>query len=175
MICIYSFYYVHTHWTSFTTTDNSTLYNISAIRTVAQYTILIYSNTFFFLLQCTSLNCPHNKMQSTSPKRPQKCMLSGQLEATGRKNWHESGNESCQYCTVAFPHSWPQCLARLIVSGGKDIVDTVKSEQHIRNILHTHTNRLWGADEFPPTLSHSTTFPHTVTLYSSSGLPMVDI
>lgn len=41
-------YYVHTHWTSFTTTENSTLYNITAIRTVAQNTILIYSNTFFF-------------------------------------------------------------------------------------------------------------------------------
>lgn len=80
-------YYIHTHahvWISFTTTENSKLYNISAIRTVAQNTILIYRNTFF-LLQCTSSNCPHKKMQSTSPKRPQKCMLSGQLGATGRK------------------------------------------------------------------------------------------
>lgn len=137
--------YTHTHiWTSFTTTENSKLYNISAIRTVAQNTILIYSNTFFFsLLQCTSSNCPHKKMQSTSPKRPQKCMLSGQLEATRRKkDWHESANESCQYHTGASPHSQPQCLARLTVSGGKSGVDINYTCRHARmpEVAQTYTH-----------------------------------
>lgn len=93
-------------WTSFTTTDNSKLYNRSALGTVAQNTILIYSNTFF-PLQCTSLTCPHNKNAKHKPKRPQKCMLSGQLEATGSKHWHESGNEISQYHKGDSPYSKP--------------------------------------------------------------------
>lgn len=44
--CTLSILYTHI-LTSFTSTKNSRLYNISAIRTVAQNIILIYSNTFF--------------------------------------------------------------------------------------------------------------------------------
>lgn len=50
-------------------------------------------------------------------------MLSGQLEATGGEDWRESADERCQYRTGASAHSQQQCLARLIVSGGKSGVD----------------------------------------------------
>lgn len=47
----YTVFILYTHiWTSFTYTENSKLYNISAIRTVAQNTIMIYSNTFSFTM-----------------------------------------------------------------------------------------------------------------------------
>lgn len=46
-------------------------------------------------------------------------MLSGQVEATRREDWHESANENCQYRTGASSNSQPQCFARLTVSGGK--------------------------------------------------------
>lgn len=67
------------------TTEKSKLYNTSAIRTVAQNTIMIYSNnTFFPSFVSNKLKlCAQKEMQSTSHQRPQKCMSSGQLEATG--------------------------------------------------------------------------------------------
>lgn len=56
-------------------------------------------------------------MQSTSPKRPQKCMLSGQLEARRRKAKHEGVNKTFQNHSGALPHG--QGLARLTASEGK--------------------------------------------------------
>lgn len=112
-------------------------------------------------------------------------MLSGQMEATGRKEWHESGNESSQCRTGAFLH--PQRLARLIVRGGKSGVDIyytcrhTTADAHARTQAYTHihththtlfiidhygesvglthahilTKRSWGDDETPSTVSHS--------------------
>lgn len=84
--------YTHTHTCTSEhhsqTTENPKLYNISAIRTVAQNTIMIYSNTFFFFYDKLKLSA-QKEMQSTSHQRPQKCMLSGQLEATRRKELQE--------------------------------------------------------------------------------------
>lgn len=48
-------YYLQT-WTSFTTTEKSKLYNSSALGTVAQNTILIYSNTLFSSFIMYNLN-----------------------------------------------------------------------------------------------------------------------
>lgn len=63
-------------------------------------------------------------MQSTSPKRPQKCMLSGQLEATGGKDWSECGAARSHRHTGAVQHAGPAAAAaaaaaRPTVSGGK--------------------------------------------------------
>lgn len=131
--------------TSFTTTENSKLYNISAIRTVAQNTILIYSNTFFSFTMY-KLKLFTQKIQSTSPKRPQKCMLSGQLEATRRQDWHEFANEICLHHTGAFLHSQPLCLAKLIGSGEKCRVDMNYTCRHTWTQMHkhpqTHTHKL---------------------------------
>lgn len=132
---------LYTHiWTSFTTTENSKLYNISAIRTVAQNTILIYSNTFFLFYNVQVQTVHTIKCKAQAPKRPQKCMLPGQLEATGREDWHESADESCQYRTGASPHFQPQCLARLIVSGGKSGVDINYTCRHTWLQMHTRTH-----------------------------------
>ncbi len=90
-------YYIHTHLDILHNYKNSKLYNISAIWTVAQNTILIYSNTFFFFYNVQVQTVHTIKCKAQAPKRPQKCMLSGQLEATGREDWHESAEESCQY------------------------------------------------------------------------------
>lgn len=115
---------LYTHiLTSFTSTKNSRLYNISAIRTVAQNTILIYSNTFFSFTMYKFKLVTQKKIQSTSPKRPQKCMLSGQLEATRRQTGTRLRMKAAGIVQQLSPHSQPPCLARLIGSGGKCEVD----------------------------------------------------
>lgn len=137
--------YTHTHiWTSFTTTENSKLYNISAIRTVAQNTILIYSNTFFFF----SFTMYKFKLstQENAKHKPQKATKVHVIRSVGshqkKKDWHESANESCQYHTGASPHSQPQCLARLTVSGGKSGVDINYTCRHARmpEVAQTYTH-----------------------------------
>lgn len=92
----YSMYIIYTHiWTSFTTTGNSRLYNISAIRTVAQNTILIYSNTFFFsLFYNVQVQTVHTrKCKAQAPKGHKSACYQVSWKPLEEKDWHESANE----------------------------------------------------------------------------------
>lgn len=179
-------FYIHTHTHTSEhhsqTTENPKLYNTSAIRTVAQNTIMIYSNTFFFFYD--------KQVRTVHTKRKHKPSKATKVHVIRSVGSHAKKGAAGRFRGLTAPLAPPsQCPARLIISGGKSggdinyahnfIIQDCRCTQHTFlnvaqwkwTISHARTrNRAMMELDRPPT----PTFPHTVTLYSDSGTTLVD-